>query len=116
MIFKDLNANGTAIKEFFGARIERAVIFACASLILVHFVVSFLPHLRLWGINQLHYFPLEFRIVISTIGLLILVPKVNKILAEFLTRVFTSVAEKFERMNKYLKYSFYKIDSKPNLS
>ena len=105
MISKSAETNESSIRESFSARKEGLFLFTCAFLILIHPIASFFPHLRLWGINQLHYFPLEFRIAVSIVGLLILVPKVNKTLTEFLTRVFTRFAEKFRKINKYLKYS-----------
>jgi len=102
---KRSDANEASIGNSLGAKMERLILLACAFLILIHLVASFFPHLRLWGINQLHYFSLGFRIAVCAVGLLILVPKVNKILTEFLTRAFTWFAEKFKKMNKYLKYS-----------
>lgn len=104
MISKSAETNEDSIRGLFSARMERLVLFFCAFLILIHLVASFFPHLRLWGINQLHYFPLKFRIIVSVIGFLILVPKVSKILTELLTGVFTPLAEKLKKINKYLKY------------
>ncbi len=105
MISKSLDANEGSIRESLKWRMERLILLACAFLILIHLIASFFPHLRLWGINQLHYFPLGFRIAVCAIGLLILIPKINKILAQVLVEVFAWIAERFKKMNKYLIYS-----------
>ncbi|HVP36061.1 MAG TPA: hypothetical protein VMT04_03605, partial [Terriglobales bacterium] len=49
----------------------------CAGLILAHFVSSFFPKSRLWGINHLAYFPMWVRLAFTVPGLLILVPWIN---------------------------------------
>jgi len=105
LISKNSSAKEAFNREFFRERIEGLVLFSCAFLILIHLAASFFPHLRLWGINQLHYFPPEFRIAVSAVGLLILVPQVNKILTVFISRAFTWLEERFKRMNRYIKYS-----------
>ena len=94
-----------SIKSSLSAKTEKLILILCAFLILIHLVASFFPHLRLWGINQLHYFPLEFRITVCAIGLLILIPKISKTLAGVLVEVFARIAERFKKMNKYLIYS-----------
>lgn len=86
------------------SRTERVILLSCAFLILVHLVASFFPHLRLWGINQFHYFPLELRITLSAIGFLVLVPRVNRLLVTLLARTFMPPAEKLRRLNKYTLY------------
>jgi Tfp pilus assembly protein PilF len=109
LIPKSAEINKILIREFFSARKERLFLFTCAFLVLIHPIASFFPHLRLWGINQLHYFPLEFRMAVSIVGLLILVPRVNKTLTDFLHRVCKWLAEKFKKMNRYLKYSLVSL-------
>lgn len=104
MISKSLDVNEASTRAVFSARMGRLVLFTCVFLILIHLIASFFPHLRLWGISQLHYFSLEFRLGVSAIGLLILVPKINRILAEALGRVFSWLAERFKRINRYLVY------------
>ncbi|MGB2990617.1 MAG: hypothetical protein WBC98_11745, partial [Candidatus Zixiibacteriota bacterium] len=86
-------------------RLQTTILAACALLTMARIVASFFPHLRLWGLSQLHYFSLEFRIGLSVIGLLILIPRVNKIVAGVLGRVFDSIAERLRKMNRYLLYS-----------
>jgi len=104
LISKSLDVNEASTRAVFSARMGRLVLFTCVFLILIHLIASFFPHLRLWGISQLHYFSLEFRLGVSAIGLLILVPKINPILAEALGRVFSWLAERFKRINRYLVY------------
>ncbi len=59
----------------------------CGLLILAHFISSFFPKSRLWGINHLAYFPLWVRLVFTLPGLLILVPWVNSRVYKFLDRI-----------------------------
>ncbi|MGB2981928.1 MAG: hypothetical protein WBC77_11855, partial [Candidatus Zixiibacteriota bacterium] len=91
------------------AKVERIIILTCASLIVIHLAASFFPRLRLWGISQLHYFSLEFRIAVSVIALLILIPGVNRILAGALTGVFAWIAERFTKVNRYLLYAVISV-------
>ena len=92
-------------------RLQITILAACALLTMVRIVGSFFPHLRFWGLSQLHYFSLEFRIGLSVIGLLILIPRVNKIVAGVLGRVFDSIAERLKKMNRYLLYSAISLAS-----
>jgi len=55
--------------------------------------------------SQLHYLSLEFRIALSAIGLLILIPGINKTVVRVLAGVFTWTAERFSQINRYLLYS-----------
>ena len=86
-------------------RLQTAILAACALLTMARIVASFFPNLRLWGISQLHYFSLEFRIALSAIGLLILIPGINKTVVRVLAGVFTWTAERFSQINRYLLYS-----------
>jgi Tfp pilus assembly protein PilF len=92
-----------------GAKLEMLVCFSCAFIILIHLIASFFPHLRLWGINQLGYFSLRFRLGITAVGLLILIPQMNRILANVLASVFARVAAGFKKVNKYLIYSGFSL-------
>lgn len=94
-----------SMAQVVGAKTERFILLACAFIILIRLLASFFPHLRLWGISQLHYFSLEFRIGLSAVGLLILIPRMNKTLAEVLGKVFDWMAERLKKMNQYLLYS-----------
>ncbi|KPL04034.1 MAG: hypothetical protein AMJ90_02355 [candidate division Zixibacteria bacterium SM23_73_2] len=55
------------------SRLEKTIAILCFILILLHFIASFFPEKRLWGINHLAYFSLSFRIIILFLGLLLLV-------------------------------------------
>lgn len=110
MISKSLGPKKITMEKLPGVKMERGIILTCAFLVTIHLAASFFPHLRLWGISQLHYFPLGFRIAISLVGLLIiLVPKINRIAAEALARALIRIAEKFKKMNKYFIYSLLSL-------
>jgi hypothetical protein len=86
-------------------KIERGVILGCVILILLHFIASFFPHARLWGINPLHYFPLSFRIALSVVALLILlIPKFNEVITKILEPLFEFLASKIRKFNRYVIY------------
>ena len=88
-----------------GKTIETLISLACAFLILLHLAASFFPRLRLWGVSQLGYFSLEFRIALSAVALLIMIPWVNRPLTEVLTEIFARTADSFRKTNRYLLYS-----------
>lgn len=98
-----------SVRNSHTSRTERVILLSCAFLILVHLIASFFPHLRLWGINQFHYFPLELRITLSVIGFLVLVPRVNRLVVRLLARAFMPPAEKLRRLNKHALYSFISL-------
>ncbi|UCB52757.1 MAG: tetratricopeptide repeat protein [Candidatus Zixiibacteriota bacterium] len=86
-------------------RLHVTILSACALLTVARVLASFYPHLRLWGVSQLHYFPLEFRIAVPVIALLILIPAVNKVLAGALTGALARIEGRFRKTNRYLLYS-----------
>jgi len=49
----------------------------CLVIILAHFVSSFFPSARLWGINHLAYFSLEFAVLLLVVFSLLFVPGIN---------------------------------------
>ncbi len=102
-------AKGTTIIKPSGARTEKLVFWGCAFIIIIHLIASFFPHLRLWGINQLHYFSPEFRLALCAIGLFILIPAVNRSLAKLLIRTSAWLGERFNKRNRYLKYSLVSL-------
>jgi len=99
------DAKEASMANAMGSKMERLILLTCAFLTLSRLLASFFPNLRLWGISQLHYVSLEFRIGLSAVGLLILIPKINKTVAGVLNRVFDSIAERLKKMNRYLLYS-----------
>jgi Tfp pilus assembly protein PilF len=88
-----------------GSKVEKLVLLGCSSLIVIHLAASFFPRLRLWGVGQLVYFSLESRIAVSVAALLIMIPLVNRPLARVLTGVFTRIADRLRKTNRYLLYS-----------
>jgi len=83
----------------------------CGLLMLAHFISSFFPKSRLWGINHLAYFPLWIRIIITLLGLSVLVPRVNerinlsfKYLLDFVQKTFSG-----RRYLWYLIFSFFSM-------
>jgi len=87
-----------------GKRVETLISLACAFLILLHLIASFFPRLRLWGVSQLGYFSLEFRLALSAVALLILIPAVNKPITRALTVIFARIADSFRKTNRRLLY------------
>ena len=67
----------------------------CGALISAHFLFSFFPEIRLWGINHLAYFPLWARIIFTLSGLLILLPVINSKVAQTLDRFFSFLSKIF---------------------
>lgn len=59
----------------------------CGLLILTHFISSFFPKSRLWGIDHLAYFPLWVRFVFTLLGLVILFPRVNSRVYKLLEQI-----------------------------
>jgi tetratricopeptide (TPR) repeat protein len=87
------------------SRMDRIILPSCAFLILVHLIASFFPQARLWGVNQLHYFPLGLRLALCAFGLLILIPRLNRFLVDLLTEALAPLARRLTKLNKYLLYS-----------
>jgi len=66
----------------------------CTIIILAHFVSSFFPEARLWGINHLAYFPLEYAIVLTAFFFVFLIPGINSKILNLL-RIPTDLIYKF---------------------
>jgi tetratricopeptide (TPR) repeat protein len=75
----------------------------CGLLVLAHFISSFFPKARLWGINHLAYFPLWVRLVFTFAGLIILVPRINEKIGFYLGKFLDYLQSKFSR-KRYLWY------------
>jgi tetratricopeptide (TPR) repeat protein len=108
-MFGDPSTENGLVKGNFTTKLEKLVFVSCALVIIVHLVASFFPQSRVWGISQLHYFPLGFRLILCAAGLIILIPRVNEILVGFLTPVFTLMSKRLERINRLLKYSVVSV-------
>jgi tetratricopeptide (TPR) repeat protein len=92
-------------------RVEKAVFFACAFVILIHAVASFFPKERLWGINHLAYISFIPRWIIIILAFFILVPNVNKIFFDAFAAFFNLVEKNLKRINRYYKYIFFSLGS-----
>jgi Tfp pilus assembly protein PilF len=101
----DKDKSTGSFRGLFRSKAEAMTMLLCGFLILLHFIASFFPRMRLWGINQLHYFSLEFRLVLCLVGLLILFPRVLENLIALIQRAFAWVVDKSEKLNRYLLYS-----------
>jgi tetratricopeptide (TPR) repeat protein len=99
------SVSGKAVSEGSSDTLERMVLFCCGFLIAIHFVASFFPQARLWGLNQLHYFPLIFRIILCAVALAVLFPRASQMVTGFLGTAFAWIADRFAGVNKHVKYS-----------
>jgi Tfp pilus assembly protein PilF len=92
-------------------RLEKVIFLTCAFLILVHAVASFFPKERLWGLNLLYYIPPLPRWFLVVFGFLILIPWVNRFIADSLANLFALVENNFKKVNKYYKYALISLVS-----
>ncbi|MDH4222491.1 MAG: tetratricopeptide repeat protein [candidate division Zixibacteria bacterium] len=91
-------------------RFNLFIAFFCAALILAHFISSFFPGARLWGINHLAYFPLWVKILFTLIGLLVLLPWINQKI-NLLLRKFLDFLHKSFSGRRYLWYFVFSLAS-----
>jgi len=95
----------TAVKDKKVIEWEKvAVAFAILFLIVLG-ISSFFPKERLWGVNQLSYYPLWFRGLAILIGFLGFIPLVNKGLQGFLKKSVIPTFSFLVEKQKYLGYS-----------
>jgi tetratricopeptide (TPR) repeat protein len=92
-------------------KLEKVIFLTCAFLILVHAVASFFPKERLWGLNLLYYVPPFPRWLLVIFGFLILIPWVNRFVADSLANLFALVENNFKKVNKYYKYALISLAS-----
>ncbi len=71
------------------SKLEITIIILYIFLITAHFISSFFPDQRLWGINHLAYFPIPFKIIFTLIPLLIFIPKLNLGMQNLFERMFS---------------------------
>lgn len=62
-------------------RMATIVGVGCSLILIARFVSSYFPQGRLWGLNHLAYFSLEFRLTITLLGLLLCLPVASRLLA-----------------------------------
>ncbi|HVP35683.1 MAG TPA: tetratricopeptide repeat protein [Terriglobales bacterium] len=82
----------------------------CGVLILAHFISSFFPKNRLWGINQLAYFPLWVKLIFTIAGLLILVPWLNSRICRILEQILSFFQRIFVK-KEIIGYLFFTLIS-----
>jgi Flp pilus assembly protein TadD len=92
------------------SKLNLFIAILCGLLILAHFLSSFFPKSRLWGINHLVYFPMWIRIIITFFGLSVLVPWVNQKVSLFLITLLDFAKKNFSA-RKYLWYSVFALIS-----
>ena len=92
-------------------RLEKVVLFACASVILIHAVASFFPKERLWGVNHLAYFSFVPRWIMIILASLVLVPKVNTILYDAFASFFDLVDRNLRGIKRSYKYLVLSLGS-----
>jgi tetratricopeptide (TPR) repeat protein len=92
------------------SKLNLFIALLCGLLILAHFISSFFPKSRLWGINHLAYFPLWVGILITVGGLSVLIPRVNQKISLFLM-TFLGFAKKKFSTRKHLRYPAFALIS-----
>ena len=92
-------------------KLEKVIFLTCAFLILVHAVASFFPQERLWGLNLLHYVPPFPRWLLVALGFVILIPPVNRFIADGLAKLLGLAESGSRRINKYYKYALISLAS-----
>ncbi len=92
------------------SKFNHLIALLCGLLLLAHFVSSFFPKSRLWGINHLAYFPLWVRFVFTLPGLLILVPWVNSRVYKLLEQILAFFQKIFSK-KEVIGYLFFSLIS-----
>jgi len=92
-------------------KLEKVIFSTCLFLVLIHAVASFFPKERLWGLNLLHYMPFFLRWFLIGLGLLILIPKVNRFVSDSLAKLMARIENGLKRINEYYKYAVISIVS-----
>ena len=89
------------------------IIVFCSLLILAHLVSSFFPFFRFWGINNLAYFPIEFRIVLTAVFFVLLIPGINSRILGLLRIPYDLVYDNTFNRSKKLWFVFFSLLSFP---
>jgi Tfp pilus assembly protein PilF len=77
----------------------------CGVIVLAHLVAGFFPHHRVWGINNLAYFPSSVGIVLTALTLSVFIPAVNRRVGMMVTNPLTSIYERISRGKRCLWYA-----------
>ncbi len=91
-------------------RFDLLIAFFCGLVVLAHFISSFFPQARLWGINHLAYFPLWVRLVFTFAGLIILAPRINDKIGFYLRKFLGYLQSSFSQ-KRYLWYLIFSLAS-----
>lgn len=92
-------------------KLEKVIFSTCLFSVLIHAVASFFPKERLWRLNLLHYMPFFLRWFLIGLGLLILIPKVNRFVSDSLAKLLAPTENDLKKINKYYKYAVISIVS-----
>jgi hypothetical protein len=85
-------------------KIEKAVGAGCAAVILMHLFASIFPESRLWGLNYFFYFRPSVRYALPLMGLLFLVPPVNRAVMDFIKGFLKRPKDRPSKTSRYLRY------------
>jgi len=85
----------------------------CAALIISRFTSSFFPGARLWGINHLAYFPLHVGILLTLASLLLLIPKMNYRIQNWLALLVDPIHRRTFGESKKLWFVIFSLASFP---
>jgi len=85
------------------------VVILCALLIIIHCITSFFPHIRVWGVNHLTYFPLSVRIILVALSFSIFIPQVNQGIRATVRKPLLSLSEKISKHKPYLWYAGFSL-------
>ena len=78
-------------------------------ILLAHLVSSFFPHHRVWGINNLAYFPLSIGIVLTILTLSVFIPGVNRRVRMMVRKPLASLYERISGNKPYLWYAGFSL-------
>jgi tetratricopeptide (TPR) repeat protein len=92
-------------------KFERVIFLTCLLLVLAHAGASFFPKERLWGLNLLHYVPTFLRWFLIGFGLLILIPPVNRFVADRLAELLALAGNGLKGINKFYIYALISLAS-----
>jgi tetratricopeptide (TPR) repeat protein len=77
----------------------------CAIILIAHFVASFFPHQRVWGINLLAYLPLYSRIILIAIAFSVFIPQIGQGIRDITRKPLLFLYAQFSGNKRYLWYA-----------
>jgi tetratricopeptide (TPR) repeat protein len=87
------------------SKLSLVMISLCGILVTAHFIFSFFPHLRVWGINHLAYFPLYARIFLVCLTFSVFIPKVNRNIRMIIRKLSEFWGKGISQHKKYLWFA-----------